>query len=187
MTRPITRSIGHGQLQAGLPNIPRARKQSLFKDVLRNTGRHLLKRKYEDSDHNQPRSHTEFRRETEALVPVSSKATTTDALSGWLARNKKRRLNMGTNSIAIHEDTSATSTAQDLQQPEYQIMNEANPNVQYSEDEDEESDNEIDETVAEDMCKLEENFKGISLKYRLINRIGEGMLVLLESIRSSCH
>ncbi|KIX00731.1 uncharacterized protein Z518_09796 [Rhinocladiella mackenziei CBS 650.93] len=38
----------------------------------------------------------------------------------------------------------------------------------------EESDDEIDESVMEDMRKLEESFKGISQKYRLINRIGEG-------------
>ncbi|PGH12556.1 CDC7 protein kinase [Helicocarpus griseus UAMH5409] len=33
---------------------------------------------------------------------------------------------------------------------------------------------ELDESVAEDMRKLENTFKGISSKYRLINRIGEG-------------
>ena len=39
---------------------------------------------------------------------------------------------------------------------------------------DSESEDEVDESVVEDMRKLEENFKGISQKYRLINRIGEG-------------
>ena len=38
-----------------------------------------------------------------------------------------------------------------------------------------ESDDEIDESVAEDMQKFEESFKGISRRYRLINRIGEGL------------
>ncbi|PGH00468.1 CDC7 protein kinase [Blastomyces parvus] len=33
---------------------------------------------------------------------------------------------------------------------------------------------EVDESVAEDMKKLESSFKGISSRYRLINRIGEG-------------
>lgn len=33
---------------------------------------------------------------------------------------------------------------------------------------------EIDESVKEDMRKLEETFTGISERYRLINRIGEG-------------
>ena len=41
---------------------------------------------------------------------------------------------------------------------------------EYDEDEDD-----IDDSVAEDMKKLEESFKGISQKYRLINRIGEGL------------
>ncbi|OJD25275.1 CDC7 protein kinase [Blastomyces percursus] len=38
----------------------------------------------------------------------------------------------------------------------------------------EESEPEVDESVAEDMRKLESTFKGISSRYRLINRIGEG-------------
>lgn len=38
-----------------------------------------------------------------------------------------------------------------------------------------EEEEEIDESVAEDMRKLEESFQGISQKYRLINRIGEGI------------
>ena len=37
-----------------------------------------------------------------------------------------------------------------------------------------EDDEDVDESVAEDMRKLEESFRGISQKYRLINRIGEG-------------
>ena len=40
--------------------------------------------------------------------------------------------------------------------------------------EDGESEDEVDESVIEDMHKLEESFRGISRKYRLINRIGEG-------------
>jgi hypothetical protein len=39
-----------------------------------------------------------------------------------------------------------------------------------------ESEDEVDESVVEDMRKLEESFRGISRKYRLINRIGEGIL-----------
>src|SRR5436190_9723391 len=33
---------------------------------------------------------------------------------------------------------------------------------------------ELDESVVDDMRRLEENFKGISERFRLINRIGEG-------------
>ena len=38
----------------------------------------------------------------------------------------------------------------------------------------EDSEDEVDDSVVEDMRRLEESFKGISQKYRLINRIGEG-------------
>lgn len=37
-----------------------------------------------------------------------------------------------------------------------------------------EEDETVDESVREDMNKLESTFKGISKRYRLINRIGEG-------------
>jgi len=36
-------------------------------------------------------------------------------------------------------------------------------------------DEEIDELVLEDMQKFEETFKGITKRYRLLNRIGEGI------------
>ncbi|KAF1988787.1 cell cycle protein kinase-like protein [Aulographum hederae CBS 113979] len=38
----------------------------------------------------------------------------------------------------------------------------------------EESEEEVDDSVAEDMARFEETFKGISRRFRLINRIGEG-------------
>jgi cell division control protein 7 len=38
-----------------------------------------------------------------------------------------------------------------------------------------EEEDEVDETVREDMNKLEDTFPGISERFRLINRIGEGM------------
>ena len=42
-------------------------------------------------------------------------------------------------------------------------------------DEEEEEDEEIDELVLEDMQKFEESFKGITQRYKIMNRIGEGM------------
>lgn len=39
-----------------------------------------------------------------------------------------------------------------------------------------EEEEEVDETVREDMNKLEDTFPGISDRFRLINRIGEGKL-----------
>lgn len=43
------------------------------------------------------------------------------------------------------------------------------------EEDDDEDEEEVDESVLEDMRKLEESFEGISQKYRMINRIGEGL------------
>lgn len=37
-------------------------------------------------------------------------------------------------------------------------------------------DEEVDESVREDMSKLEDTFPGISERFRLVNRIGEGMM-----------
>jgi cell division control protein 7 len=36
------------------------------------------------------------------------------------------------------------------------------------------SDEEVEESVLEDMARFKETFKGIDKRYRLINRIGEG-------------
>jgi hypothetical protein len=43
-----------------------------------------------------------------------------------------------------------------------------------SDNEDEALEEEVDESVREDMRKLEETFRGISYQFRLINKIGEG-------------
>ena len=37
------------------------------------------------------------------------------------------------------------------------------------------SDEDVEDTVLEDMMRFEESFKGITTRYRLINRIGEGL------------
>lgn len=42
--------------------------------------------------------------------------------------------------------------------------------------EEEDEEEEVDESVREDMTKLEDTFPGISERFRLINRIGEGMV-----------
>lgn len=93
---------------------------------------------------------------------------------------KRRRHNMGHPNIAIHEDQddslhgtrrSKNVTAQEMEHDPSQ--DDESVEGSYSEDS-EESDDEVDESVIEDMRKLEESFKGISQKYRLINRIGEG-------------
>lgn len=35
---------------------------------------------------------------------------------------------------------------------------------------------EVDESVRDDMAKLEDTFPGISVRFRLVNKIGEGMV-----------
>jgi len=39
------------------------------------------------------------------------------------------------------------------------------------------SDEEVEDAVAEDIARFEDSFKGITKRYRLINRIGEGLCV----------
>lgn len=91
---------------------------------------------------------------------------------------KHPRRAMGQNTITIHEDEDAATT----QSHHLRSMNNkdgfhavVDEESAFEDDSDAtETEDEIDESVAEDMRKLEENFKGISQKYRLINRIGEG-------------
>ncbi|KIW61206.1 hypothetical protein PV05_01360 [Exophiala xenobiotica] len=88
---------------------------------------------------------------------------------------------MGHPNIAIHEDPdevfhdaphSQHLRAKGMGQGHYEDDDES-MDGSCSEDS-EHSEDEVDESVMEDMHKLEESFKGISQKYRLINRIGEG-------------
>ena len=89
--------------------------------------------------------------------------------------------NMAHAAIAIHEDEDAllqescclqsSPKAKDMER--HRSEDEASVDGSISDDSDE-SEDEVDESVIEDMRKLEESFKGISQKYRLINRIGEG-------------
>lgn len=46
-----------------------------------------------------------------------------------------------------------------------------------------EEEEEVDESVREDMSKLENTFPGISDRFRLVNRIGEGMIGVLYSLK----
>jgi hypothetical protein len=100
---------------------------------------------------------------------------------------KRSRLDMGHPDIAIHEDAedifhdarnSQKLRSHEMDQAHY---DEEDESIAGSCSEDsEESEDEVDESVVEDMRKLEESFTGISEKYRLINRIGEGKFVGLS-------
>ena len=48
------------------------------------------------------------------------------------------------------------------------------PDYEDSSEDSDDSIGSVQESVAEDMLKLEATFKGISKRFRLINRIGEG-------------
>ncbi|EXJ95710.1 CDC7 protein kinase [Capronia coronata CBS 617.96] len=96
---------------------------------------------------------------------------------------KRPRHDMGhpATAIAIHEDEDVSlretrrldkSATKEMVPPHSEEEDSVEGSC-YSE-ESEDSEDDIDESVVEDMRKLEENFKGISQRYRLINRIGEG-------------
>lgn len=93
----------------------------------------------------------------------------------------ERMMTMAQEVFSVHEN--ATNQVETMRKPRHILDTQQ---IQIVEDEEEESesdqynegesDDEADESVIEDMRKLEESFKGISRKYRLINRIGEGNL-----------
>ena len=186
MVKHATRSGGGGQLLLGLPDATKSGKQHLVRDALRNAGRRLLKRKKSDEEgetdeQQQQQEHhsSQSKEQRDSAIPTTT-AKDAPATAPPAKLRKRNRQAMGYGNIAIHEDPSART--QHLHVPEFQIMTEHDPNAQYSDDdEDALSEDEVDDTVAEDMKKLEENFNGISQKYRLINRIGEGMLVPPET------
>lgn len=107
--------------------------------------------------------------EPHALRPVAGKSTGT-------ILGKRPRHDMGNTAIAIHEDDDVASHAA-APPPRTMAHLESDDEGSLADsvsDNSEDSADDIDDTVMEDMRKLEESFKGISQKYRLINRIGEG-------------
>jgi hypothetical protein len=84
--------------------------------------------------------------------------------------------NMAAGDIKIHEDST------DVRQRGSRKMS-VQPEEDAFEHESErsESDDEVDESVLDDMRKLEESFHGISSRYRLVNRIGEGRSCSVQS------
>lgn len=84
---------------------------------------------------------------------------------------------MAQRAFTIHEEPETEIEPQVMTRPPIESRKRDQGQVDDETDsaESEGSDDEVDETVAEDMRRLEESFAGISKKYRLINRIGEGM------------
>lgn len=79
--------------------------------------------------------------------------------------------------IVIHEDDSDADAGVDedsqdeLDESRDPLADSGCTRSESSGSDDEDS---VDENVAEDMLKFEETFRGITKRYRLINRIGEG-------------
>ena len=91
---------------------------------------------------------------------------------------RKRRRSMGHSAIAIHEDGyDANPQPRRLRKMAAQLAQDEESEQDESASDATDSEGEPDESVMEDMKKLEESFEGISHKYRLINRIGEGKTV----------
>lgn len=94
---------------------------------------------------------------------------------------KAKPLSAGPSPFNILEDRRSLDEYQQRKEEEQQSPNDCDRS---SSDESDASDNsvaskkkkrrKIDPAVAEDMAKFEESFKGISKRYRLIDRIGEG-------------
>ena len=78
--------------------------------------------------------------------------------------------------IIIHEDVSEAEGGQDGSSSD-ELDESGDPmedsGCTRSEDSDDNED-EMDENVAADILKLEESFRGITSRYRLVDRIGEG-------------
>lgn len=72
----------------------------------------------------------------------------------------------------IHNDLGSE---QEMDMDESQVEEEEQEQEEAYSDCSDATDEIVDATVAEDMIKFEDTFKGIKDRFRLINRIGEGM------------
>lgn len=71
--------------------------------------------------------------------------------------------------VSHHDETTIKEEEHDLNDESRDPLEDSG--CTRSEDDEEE---EVEDTVIEDMRSLEESFRGFGRKYRLINRIGEG-------------
>lgn len=90
-------------------------------------------------------------------------------------RAKAQVLPLPVDPFSIHEDNDAESESSGSNDIENErVEAEQLDSEESSEYESDDSNGEVDVSVAEDMLKLENTFEGISRRFRLINRIGEG-------------
>lgn len=89
---------------------------------------------------------------------------------------KPRAPPSGGDPFNIHEDPNARSKAPGFDDVNTKTEVMEQPDYEDSSDDSDDSIGSVQESVAEDMLKLEATFKGISKRFRLINRIGEGAI-----------
>jgi cell division control protein 7 len=95
-----------------------------------------------------------------------------------MAKPKVIRLKGQDYPIPIHEDVSADENgASEMDETEDEAQSPLSRGASSSDEDAECSEEELEESVAEDMARFEDTFKGISDRYRLINRIGEGRTI----------
>lgn len=82
---------------------------------------------------------------------------------------------MATNEpVVVHEDEPQVYDEAETEEAE-QVMDESRGPLEESGcTHTDESEEEMEDSVAEDMHRFEQSFKNITQRYRLINRIGEG-------------
>jgi cell division control protein 7 len=83
----------------------------------------------------------------------------------------------------IHEDAMREEEAEDDQETEESRGEEDEDDGRGKDYDSEESDSIVDPAVQEDMDKFQNTFKGIKERFRLINRIGEGMFRSISFLR----
>lgn len=74
--------------------------------------------------------------------------------------------------IDVHEDDMREDHAEETQDESMNPLDESGRTA-------DSSDEEVEDSVQEDMARFEETFVGISKRFRLINRIGEGMSAII--------
>jgi cell division control protein 7 len=70
--------------------------------------------------------------------------------------------------VDVHEDDMKEQDAEETLDESMDPLEESGHTV-------DSSDEEVEDAVQEDMARFEETFEGINKRFRLINRIGEGM------------
>ena len=92
-----------------------------------------------------------------------------------MAKQKAIRVKAQDYQIPIHEDVSGDENgASEMDETENEAESPLSRGASSSDEDAESSEEELEQSVAEDMARFEDTFKGISDRYRLINRIGEG-------------